>query len=203
MTTVACVLKSGGCYDAEDVAHLRCGISQHLPGARFVCFSDVQVPCERIPLRQDWPGWWSKMSLFDPDLCQDDLLYFDLDTMITGPLADIAATPGPAILRDFYRPQGLQSSVMKIPHSAKLTIWKGFCADPVWHMDRCSTPDKWGDQGFIEEHWLLNSVRWQDAHPGRFVSYKVDNLHINGVPAGASVVVFHGQPKPRDIGWTL
>ncbi len=31
---------------------------------RFVCLSDVDVPCERIFLKHGWPGWWSKVELF-------------------------------------------------------------------------------------------------------------------------------------------
>ena len=48
--TVACVLKTGGCYNAEYVRRLKCGVDAHLRGHRFVCLSDTDVPCERIPL---------------------------------------------------------------------------------------------------------------------------------------------------------
>jgi hypothetical protein len=192
--TVACVLRSGGCYDAEDVARLRDGVSRFLPGARFVCFSDVPVPCERIALSHDWPGWWAKMELFCPHKA-GDLLYFDLDTMFVGPLDDVAAVRGPAIMRDVYRPAGLQSSMMHIPQSTKAEIWRAFISDPAGHMARHAIG---GDQTFLEQFWSDKAARWQDVCPGRVVSYKVD-----GVKPGASVVIFHGAPKPRDLGWKL
>src|SRR6185437_8074786 len=59
MLTVACVLKSGGVYTPEYVERLRSGVGQHLDHYKFVCLSDVDVP-DRIPLENDWPGWWSK-----------------------------------------------------------------------------------------------------------------------------------------------
>jgi len=58
MFTVICVLRSGGQYDAEWVRKLRDGVKRNLARPhRFVCLSDVDVPCERIPLQHDWPGW--------------------------------------------------------------------------------------------------------------------------------------------------
>src|SRR5262245_61940013 len=87
MLTIACVLKSGGIYDATWVARLRDGVARHLPLThRFVCLSDVEVPCERIPLEHDWPGWWAKVELFK---LKAPVLFFDLDTAIVGDLENI------------------------------------------------------------------------------------------------------------------
>src|SRR6185369_16858814 len=105
MLTVACVLKSGGIYDATWVSRLRDGVARHLPvDHRFVCLSDIEVPCERIPLEHDWPGWWSKIEL----LKLPSVLFFDLDTAIVGSLDDIARhalRTDFTMLRDFYAPQ--------------------------------------------------------------------------------------------------
>lgn len=85
--TIACVLRSGGVYDAEWVAKLQRGVARHMTlPHRFVCLSDVDVPCERIPLVTDWPGWWSKIELFRKGLFDGPVLYTDLDSVITGPL---------------------------------------------------------------------------------------------------------------------
>jgi hypothetical protein len=197
---VVCVFKSGGCYDAEDVFRLQQAVEWYLPDCTFACFSDVAVDCDRVPLRYGWPGWWSKMEIFDPRL-RGDLLYFDLDSMPVGDLRplDVGRL---AIMRDVYRPHGLQSAVMFVPQAEKAAIWEAFTADPDATMERCTTPDKWGDQGFLEEHWIDKAARLQDLAPGAIVSYKID-VQGRGVPANAGVVVFHGNPKPRDIGWQL
>lgn len=196
---VACVLRSGGVYDAEDVAHLFDGIERHLPGARVVCLSDVDVPCERIPLMNDWPGWWAKLEVFRPDII-GDVLYFDLDTIITGDLSAMAAIGRLTIMRDVYRPQGLQSSVMFIPQAAKRLVWSTFNAAPADHMRRHHSG---GDQAFLETLWLGEAALWQDELPGQVVSYKAGAVAMRGVPANCRAVIFHGRPKPRDIGWTL
>ena len=86
---VACVLRSGGIYSPEWVRKLRDGVArQFTVPHRFVCLSDVDVSaiCERIPLVEDWPGWWSKIELFRSGLFDDTVLYFDLDTVPVGSL---------------------------------------------------------------------------------------------------------------------
>lgn len=204
MLTVACVLKSAGIYDASWVARLRDGVARHLREPhRFVCLSDVDVPCERIPLEHDWPGWWSKIEVLQ---LEGPVLYFDLDTAIVGDLADIAATAKReafTILRDFYRlGAGLGSGVM---------AWNDSDVSAVAFYDMfLISPDKWmqllgrrGDQGFIEEvAFLPGLTRWQDAVPGQIVSYKVHCRSLvlaPHIPAGARVVCLHGKPKFADM----
>lgn len=195
MLTVGCVLKSGGIYDATWVVRLRDGVARHLARPhRFVCLSDVDVPCERIPLVHGWPGWWSKIELFK---LQGPVLFFDLDTAIVGNLTDIAAAaeiPAFIILRDFYRPDGLGSGVM------------GWAADRRWLYDEfCKCPDIFmskyrggGDQAFIESRvteWAV--FKWQKHVPGQIVSYKVHCR--DGIPPDARVVCLHGRPKFGDM----
>lgn len=198
--TVACVLRSGGVYDAQDVARLRGGVAAHLGAAHdFVCLSDLDVPCERIPLRQGWPGWWSKIELF---LLPPPVLYFDLDTMLTGDLADLAEQAEKwqfTMLRDFYRKDGLGSGLIAwgLPME---TLHDKFAEDADGWIKKCGSK---GDQCFIELNVNPPGVaRWQDELPGQVVSYKV-HVAGRGVPPGARAVCFHGKPKPRDIGWTL
>jgi len=194
MLTVACVLKSGGIYDASWVERLRAGVTRHLPIAhRFVCLSDIDAPCERIALERDWPGWWSKIEALR---LEGPVLYFDLDTAIVGELTDIAhcCEVAPFImLRDFYRPDGLGSGVMG---------WNAFDVSAISFYERFAiVPAGWmkaiggrGDQGFIEDAANHDGIfRWQDALPGQIVSYKVHCR--NGIPADARVVCLHGRPK--------
>lgn len=196
---VACVLRSGGEYGPEHVTRLRDQVARHLPGAPFHCLSDIDVPgVHTIPLRHDWPGWWAKMELFDPARSAD-WLYLDLDSAIVGSLAVMAAIRAPVIMRDVYRPAGWQSSVMAIPQAIKAPIWNAFTAAPAKHMREFAIG---GDQAFIEAHgadagWRL----WQEVCPGQLCSYKADVRRLGKVPAGTSVVVFHGKPRPWQVGW--
>lgn len=206
--TVACVLRSGGWCRPDDVARLRYGVAQHLDDHEFVCLSDVDVPCERIALQHGWPGWWSKIELFR---LPPPVLFFDLDTMIVGDLAEIADKSEQwqfTMLRDFYRETGLGSGVMGwgVPMDA---LYAKFVEDPEGWMKKCGGA---GDQCFIELNVNPSGVhRWQDELPGQVVSYKAHvrkaRLRLDAgdgtVPKGARVICFHGHPKPRDIGWTL
>lgn len=200
MLTVACVLKSGGIYTPEWVAKLKAGVEKHLSlPHRFVCLSDVEVPCERIPLEHDWPGWWSKIELFK---LEGDVLTIDLDTAVVGDIyeiAFIASNPlsGFKILQDFYRADGLGSGVMG---------WSASQTSQVrhWYNEFANRPDFWmqycgsgGDQRFIENMDQRRLTLWQRAVPGQIVSYKV---HCRGgIPDDARLVCLHGKPKFSDM----
>ncbi len=195
--TVACVLKSGGIYDASWVARLKAGVARHLPiEHRFVCLSDVEVPCERIPLKHGWPGWWSKIEALT---LEGPAVLFDLDTLIVGDLTEIATVARSAtftMLRDFYRPHGLGSGVVawnEMDLSA-IAIHDHFLVSPRTFMAECPG----GDQQFIERVAFVPGVlRWQDVVPGQIVSYKVHCR--DGIPPDARVVCLHGRPKFDDM----
>lgn len=194
MKAIVCVLRSGGDFRPEHVQRL----ARQIPG--LVCLSDATVegvPC--IPLAYKWPGWWSKMELFRPDL-SGDLLYFDLDTVIVGDLSELASLGRTTLLSDFYYPERPASGLMYLAESDRAKVWAAWIADPKEAMRKCM---RHGDQQFIGEV-LHDAQRFQDVLPGRVVSYKVHvakglnkrSIGNGNVPAGASVVCFHGRPRP-------
>lgn len=198
MLNVACVLKASNDYDAEYVERLRDGVKKHLKEPhRFVCLSDVEVPCERIELKHDWPGWWSKIELFRPDI-DDDLLYFDLDTLIVGDLSDIAKVRHLTMLADFFADYPA-SGVMYLPWFERGEVWRKWIKDPRAHMVEQGGH---GDGGFLRKVWGNRPARWQDEVPGQIVSYK-KHVRGRGLPDDARVVCFHGQPRPRAVEWKI
>lgn len=142
-------------------------------------------------------GWFCKLWLFSPGLFDhgDRIVYFDLDTLITGRLDDVVAYKGHfAILEDVYRPDGLQSSVMMWSEGTFADLW----TDYEW----AGYPQiAGGDQAWIEE-WTdglcIDCI--QDLFPDLFVSFKATG---GTIPAKASVVFFHGHPRPHEVtsGW--
>lgn len=193
MLTIACVLKSGGIYDATWVARLRDGVARHLPlPHRFVCLSDVEVPCDRIPLEHDWPGWWSKLEAFK---LPGPVLYFDLDTAIIGDLnviGRLSVSSKFVMLRDFYAFDHCGSGVMAWGRDVSV-LYDTFVSDPEEMMRK--QRERMGDQAFIEEAFGGGNIsRWQDWMPDQqIVSYKVHCR--NGIPPNARVVCLHGHPK--------
>jgi hypothetical protein len=194
--TVACVLRSGGTYDVHWVTALRRGVQGHLPGARFVCLSDVPVSGEHIRLAHDWPKWWAKVELFRPGLFGGPVLYLDLDTLPVGDLSQIADYRGPlAMLSDFYRPERAQSGVMAFtPGPVTEGLWEMWSASPQMHMHRYR-----GDGEWLHEH--CSPDRLQELYPGQIVSLKVQAREEP--PNGARLVCGHGRPRFDDpkAGW--
>jgi hypothetical protein len=206
--TVACVLKSGRFetaiykdgYTPDDVLRLKNMVADNLPMEhRFVCFSDVEVPCERIPLKHGWSGWWSKIELFS-EVFDGPVLYFDLDTVISGDLSEIASHPHQfTMLKDFGK--------HNVPNSA-LMAWRGdyraiyekFKLEPRKYMKEYLTAPRLGDQAYIFE--TQNPIElFQDVWPGQILSYKKD-CQGKPRPQEVRVVCFHGQPKGAgSSGW--
>jgi hypothetical protein len=194
---VVTVLRSGGDFGPAHVQALHRQIARWLPGTEVVCLSD-RGPISGVhvePLRFLWPGWWSKMEMFAPWI-EGDLLFMDLDTVVVGPLDDIANIGRLTMLRDFYKPLRLGSGLMFIPEEPRGEVWSQWL--PAWsHVMR--TYRVQGDQAFLQQMWSGAPALWQDVLPGQVVSYKVDVRPTGEVPADARVVCFHGKPRP----WAL
>lgn len=200
MLHVVCI-RAGEAFSPAYVVHLKDMVARNLEGGfpgHFVCFTDrpEELPdtIETRPLPANLPGWWSKLALFRWGLFPDNdrVLFFDLDTLITGSIDKLAAYDGDfAILRDFYRPNGLQSSVMAWRAGGRTEIWDSFEAAG------CPMDDPGGDQRWIERVSHPGKLdRLQSLFPDMFVSYKKSGGKL---PDIASVVIFHGWPKPADF----
>lgn len=201
---IACVLKSGGIYEPWHAQVLASQMRMAAPHEPFVCLTDVAVDgVSTIPLQHGWPGWWSKLELFRPDVfpAGERVLFADLDTLVLGDLSDLLAIEAPFVtLEDFYRRppmqpvRGLGSGLMQWTAGDQTDLYARFAADAEGLMRR---HQKHGDQQFIERLRLADVTFWQDVVPEQVVSYK---LHCRtGIPAKARVVCFHGTPKPWDV----
>lgn len=203
--TVACVLRSGGIYDGAWVGKLKRGVERNLTlPHRFICLTDMDVPCESIAISRNWRGWWSKIGMFEA--FKGPTLYFDLDTVIVGSLDEIAAHPHRfTMAHEYYRPEMKCSTAM---------AWNGdysFIADEfakspnsiALKYDKQMRP-RIGDQAFIEDVLADHQVdTFRDLFGETSIaSYKVHNCAEAPAP-GAAAVAFHGRPKPQDLktGW--
>lgn len=169
---------------------------------RFVCLTDQRLPgVECIPFERKLDGWWNKLELWRPRIFSGQVAYFDLDTMIIRDVNDIFnASRAFASLTSWNRPELLASGVMTWQASDELaTIFEDFKPADV---NRYLTKERWGDQGWIQDK--LNTFEsLNELHPGRIVSYKTHIRKQGRIPKGASIVAFHGKPRPADINWEL
>ncbi len=121
----------------------------------------------------------------------------NLDKIILGNLKDFAGYRGKfAILRDPYYPQRHGSAIMS---------WQAGFLDHVWTTwDRGGRPqfDPAGDQKWIEA-MQPKADFWQDMFPGQVLSYKAHIRPIGYVPERTRIVVFHGRPKPHEMGFEV
>ena len=120
-TLIACVFRAGGDYTLDHVDLLK----KQVPG--LVCFG------VDIPFLYDWPGWWGKMELFRPDI-EKDILFFDLDTVITGDIKHYKSLTESHFLADFYKPdESIGSGMMFIRHVDKARVWNDWISAPEHH----------------------------------------------------------------------
>lgn len=200
MLRVVC-LRTGTKYGPEYVTILNDMIRRNLeartPGT-FECFTDQPERYEGIFVRPSagHGSWWDKLAfmqagMWDPG---DRIWYFDLDTCIVGPLDGILKYEGPfAGLIDFYNQKFLQASCMTWVQGEMDHIYPSWISQGMPRLEN-------GDQEFIfNQHPDFNKL--QQLFPRRFVSYKIDASLL--LPDDASVVDFHGDPKPHTIkaGW--
>lgn len=171
---------------------------------------------------QEWPGirgpkrsWWYKIQLFDPRHHSGPMMYFDLDTVITGNIDWIWQLPTDRFwaVRDFkylFRPgrQAINSSVMWFDPSQWNCVYQEFDHEEVAHRRSA-----WhGDQDFIQEkiprtrvgYFDTNRVkswRWELQEGG--YDFKTKKHKNPGTPAmliaPTSIAVFHGSPKPHEV----
>lgn len=214
MLTVACVLRTGGDFDATWVEALERACFERITEPhKFICLTDIPIRgaprvswIDWIPLEHNWPGWWSKIELFRPGLFPEGepVLYFDLDTVVTRDITHLSRTIDCdlILLRDFYR--------LQTGWGTGLMGWTGSQLDDIYQTFKARAQNYIGqfrsDQDFI--YWYIAGAKaefpaigvrfWQDEFPEHIVSYKI---HCStGLPPTAHVVCFHGQPRPSEVG---
>ncbi|WP_213322304.1 hypothetical protein [Klebsiella aerogenes] len=198
-------------------------LHKQLKGLPSVCITDAgTIPgVNTAPLLMDWPGWWSKLELFNPehpDIGSSDLLYIDIDTVITGDIRPLCNLDKFSMLSDFGSVDPLKaplaSGLMFIPAAEKYKAWEAFNRNPEHIISRPRVPPFHGDQGFIGEIYP-DAQRFQLLFPNQILSYKADIAsapmyghdpdiyrgdNSGELPEDARIVCFHGFPRPWKTG---
>ena len=197
---VACVCW-GNKYPDEYVKKLKRAVEKHLHWPhQFVCLSDRVidgVTC--LPLHMSGEIWWNKVQLFSQDSFPAGarILYLDLDVVVVGDLASIAAQRFDeplAMIYNFGPNRGHcahNSSVMLWTHGDRRVA-------SIYDLYTNDVPKKLhGDQC-----WIWRVLRDDIANFPRdyIASYKYDVRPLGGkLPMGSRVIIFHGDPKPDQV----
>lgn len=159
-------------------------------------------------------AWWYKTQLFNPKIYSGPIIYMDLDVIITGNLDWMRKLSYENFhaARDFKclwkrHRHAINSSVMVFNTANYDHVWVKYRdnQERITHMYH-------GDQNYIDEEIVdtkrglppekIVSYRWQVLHGGmdfknRSYPHK-DEIDVE-IPVDASIVVFHGDPKPHQI----
>lgn len=142
MITVVCVLRQGGKvgYDASWVNKLQKAAKRHLTiPFQFICLSDCDVDCNRIPLSELGNGYWSKLQLFRPGLFSTPVLYLDLDTLICN---------------------NIDSLVKQCLAQTKFIMWR----DPDYNISSSAIMFWSGDYSNIYNSYIEKSAYYEDRY---------------------------------------
>ena len=209
MLSIITVYRSGGDYDEKYVHNLRRGVAQHTSiEHKFICLSDTvdtehydeETGVHWMPLLNDYPRWWSKQEIWRPDLEKlGRILFLDLSCLPVGDLDDILSYDGPACITTDWYYGGPSQSILSFSPGEMREVWDLFNSDPEHWMkegDKHIAPN-FGDQILVNEIYGQDGLkRWQTEYPSQIVSFKEHCK--NGVPEGARLVKFHGQPRIHD-----
>lgn len=171
---------------------------------------------------ESWPGiagpkksWWYKMQMFDPRHNIGQMLYLDLDTILTGDIDWVwnLSTDYFWSIRDFkylWRPNwnGLNSSFMYWNPENFHWIWQKFLQQDIHELAK----HYHGDQDFLNsvldnqhlrlvDDSLIKSWRWQIKDGGMDMKTRIYRRPDAGsiLDPRAKILVFHGRPKPHEI----
>lgn len=195
--TIACVLKTGGCFDNDYVLNLKNMVTRNIKTKhRFVALSDSQhLDTEHIPLLNNLDGWWSKLELFR---LHGPVLYIDLDTVLIGDITDLAE--GVRMM-----PKG--EVRMLIPFNpARRRAGNWASGVMAWHGDFRYVIDEFNyhrfgkgwDQVYIFRTLQKHGVDIKSVN--EFMPIHSWKRHCStGVPSDAKMICFHGNQKPHNM----
>ena len=198
--TIVLVLKNGKGFAFRDVQL----IAKHINGKwktvtrpRIICLWDqITEPCdlgniELLPLTNTWPGTWSRMILYSPQMEQyKPFLYVDLDTAVIQSLENIfelVTDPSRFItLEDFWNKRKLATPLVWFPADCEKTknVWKAWNGEAVgFRMDY-----------FLRKH-VSPDLYWQQLTTTIYDFKPSPGVLLDVLPADATLVCFHGKPR--------
>tara|TARA_B100000575_G_C23143302_1_gene666132 strand:- start:5985 stop:6674 length:690 start_codon:yes stop_codon:yes gene_type:complete len=199
--TVACVYW-GSKFPLDYVYNLKRAVERNTTVPfNFVCYSDKDIEGVDIQiLRPGYEGWWNKLQLFDAaNKPGDRVVYFDLDTIITGNIDWLLndrswfmgiEDVGAVNKHQPHLKNVLQTGVMAFDFNPNSMIWGEF----VLSYDRVIDSYR-GDGEYLSS--IVNPYQrtlLQHKYPNKLKSYKYD-VYPKKPDEDTSIVVFHGRPN--------
>ena len=214
MQTIIC-MKWGSRYGSEFVNRLYSSIKRHTnKPTRLICFTDknngiipdvITKPLPKIDLPDTISLTpWRKLSVWQFPLhgLQGDVLFLDLDLVITGNLDQFFDyKPGRYCVIENWTQLGHNignTSCFRIPVGKYVSIFNNFEDDPIkiwkkYHIEQTYISDKIKDQAFWPSEWC-KSFKHNLLPKWPFRIWKPAIL-----PKNTSIGAFTGKPDPDDV----
>ncbi|MEL6423796.1 MAG: hypothetical protein AAFQ42_15330, partial [Pseudomonadota bacterium] len=216
MQTVVC-MKWGTRYPSDYVNRLWSMIDRHTARpTRLVCYTDdaqgidpsvttAPIPEINIPERVATTGW-RKIAIWRDDLPElaGDVLFFDLDMVITGPIdAFFDYEPGHYCVVENFTQRGQEignTSIFRMPVGKYPEIFDRFNRDPEGVLAQYD----------IEQQYISGDIAAQRFWPRDWcVSFKHDLLprwpmnffRTPALPPSVRTVAFTGKPDPDEAAF--
>lgn len=198
--TIILVLKDGKDFSIRDVEL----IARHIHGKwasdirpRIICLWNKATAhydlgsFELIPLTNNYPGTWSRIQLYSPEMDQyRPFLYLDLDTVVVSSLTKVMskiADPSLFItLEDFWQKGQLATGVVWFPKESEKVrkVWNNFKGVQGRRMDN-----------YIRTQIGRPDMFWQDFDTSIY-DFKPRRGELMQVfPDDATLICLHGTPR--------
>ena len=216
-------IKWGTEFEAEDVNILKnAAIAHSKETIQFICLTDdaegldpdilaMPIPIEGLERFPRSSCGWGKICLFHPALNSlfDHALFLDIDTIVVGPLDAFFAPQGPVMqmLSAGHRWRNMDETLEPMPATGAFTyaprfhnnIFESFQADPEaayanFELEQDFVGHHAAEKSYFPVH-LIESFKYHlRRNPGA-------DLFLEPRPPGpeATLVAFHGFPRPRDV----
>ena len=208
-------MKWGARYGAEYANRLHAMVRRNITGdVRFVCFTDDEtgldagiepkpLPEIELPERVRWLPW-RKISLWRPDLGGDlegDVLFLDLDVVITGPLDDFFTyEPGRICIIENWTQKGSgigNTTAYRWKVGEHSEIYENFVADPEKVLGQFRASQQYvsaciPEKVYWPQDWCV-SFKHSLLPPFPMNWFKTPPL-----PQNARLIAFTGHPDPDE-----
>ncbi|MEM1035666.1 MAG: hypothetical protein AAGI14_02775 [Pseudomonadota bacterium] len=219
MRTIIC-MNWGTRYGAEFVNRLYRACRRNMTGEfRFICFTDTSdgfdesvdaqpLPEINLPERVRWSPW-RKLAVWQTPLAglEGDVLFLDLDLVITGPLDEFFAyKPGEYCVIENWTQKGGgigNTSVFRFPVGRYSQLFDEFNADPEAVVGSIRIEQVYISR-FIEEQHYWPSEWCVSFKHSLMPKFPMNWFKVPELPSEARVVAFTGHPDPdeaRDGAW--
>jgi len=195
-------------YDIQYVEALKRGIERHVTDGELMMLADEffrpqieALGIAVIPFSGNDHGGWTRLLEVYQHGAAERRVYMDLDTVLVGNcdwLWDWNESPVGLMYDPYYRPE-VCSGVSSFSFEGGQQVWdagvKAFAtkSKELYYMGHPA------EMPLLRKMFKDNKWNALELYPRRLLSYKADLIKNGTEWRGASLVYFHGTPKPADL----